>query len=165
MGSGRTQGLNELARREPLDAYYRRIGMNRLPLALLLVIASCACTPGSAPSVAAGPTPSEVPRKAEPQRVASTTRAATVRVSTGRARTSLGGRLKAVQLRIEPAQVVQGQAPKTVLVNEGEGQLGYGFGFKLERRDEERWRWVNRHQAFPLPLFYLAPDRRMIRSR
>jgi hypothetical protein len=44
-------------------------------------------------------------------------------------------------------------------VNEGHGQLGYSFGFRLERRDEERWRWVNRRQGFPLPLFYLAPER------
>jgi hypothetical protein len=83
-----------------------------------------------------------------------------VRISTGRARTVLDGKLKAVQLRIRPAEVVRGQSPNAVLVTEGEGQLGYGFGFKLERKGEKRWCWVNRHQAFPLPLFYLAPNSR-----
>jgi hypothetical protein len=83
-----------------------------------------------------------------------------VRVSTGRARTVLDGELKAVRLRIRPAEVIRGRSPKALLVNEGEGQLGYGFGFKLERKGEQRWGWVNRHQAFPLPLFHLAPNHR-----
>jgi hypothetical protein len=133
--------------------------MNRF-LPGLLVVAMCACTPGSAPSAAEDLTPSKALTRSKPQTVASTIQAQPMSASTGRARTVLDGKLKAVQLRIRPAQVVQGEAPRTVLVNVGEGQLGYSFGFKLERKGEEQWRWVNRRQAFPLPLFYLAPGRR-----
>lgn len=70
------------------------------------------------------------------------------------------GKRIAIRLRITPCRVVVGDAPQAVLVNIGDGELGYGFVFKLERRRDEGWRWVNKRQAFPLPLFYLAPDAR-----
>jgi hypothetical protein len=133
--------------------------MSRL-LPGLVVVALCACTLGGGPPPAAGPTSSRALIGSKPPTVASTAQASTVQGSTARARTFLDGKLKVVQLRIRPAEVVQGQAPKAVLVNTGDGQLGYSFGFKLERRGEKRWRWVNRRQGFPRPLFYLAPDRR-----
>jgi hypothetical protein len=66
----------------------------------------------------------------------------------------------AVQLQIAPCRVVVGDAPKAVLVNVGDGELGHTFGFKLERRTDEGWRWINKRQAFALPLFYLAPNAR-----
>ena len=142
----------------------RRVFPSDGPMSRLLsgffVAALCACTPGSAPSAAADATPFRALTGQKPQTVALTIQAQPVSVSTGRARTVLDGKLKAVQLRIRPAEVVHEQAPKAILVNEGEGQLGYGPGFKLERKGDQRWRWVNKRQAFPLPLFYLAPDQR-----
>lgn len=66
----------------------------------------------------------------------------------------------AIRLRIAPCRVVVGGAPKAVLINIGDGELGYGLGFKLERRTSEGWHWVNKRQAFRLPLFYLAPGER-----
>jgi hypothetical protein len=65
-----------------------------------------------------------------------------------------------VRLLISPARVVPGRWPQAVLLNTGEAQLGYSFGFKLERKTREEWAWINKRQAFPLPLFYLPPGRR-----
>jgi hypothetical protein len=79
---------------------------------------------------------------------------------TGQARTSFEGKRMAIRLRITPCRVVVGDAPKVVLVNVGDGELGYTFGFKLERRTEQGWRWVNKRQGFLLPLFYLAAGKR-----
>jgi hypothetical protein len=78
----------------------------------------------------------------------------------GQARTSFEGKRMAIRLLITPCRVVVGDAPKVVLVNVGDGELGYTFGFKLERRTDQGWRWVNKRQAFRLPLFYLAAGKR-----
>ena len=78
----------------------------------------------------------------------------------GETSTSFNGDEKRVRLRIVPCTIVSGRAPKAVLVNIGEGELGHSFGFKLERRTAEGWRWINRRQGFPLPLIYLRPDER-----
>jgi hypothetical protein len=79
---------------------------------------------------------------------------------TGQTATSFEGKRVATRLRITPCRVVVGDAPKAVLVNIGDGELGYGFGFKLDRRTDQGWRWINKRQGFPLPLFFLAPDAR-----
>ena len=52
------------------------------------------------------------------------------------------------------------KAPVAVLVNSSDRELGYGPGFKLERKTAAGWRWVNRKQAFNLPLFFLRPHGR-----
>ncbi len=65
-----------------------------------------------------------------------------------------------VRLIVTPSLVGRGDAPKAVLVNAGDGLLGYGFTFQLERRAKDGWRWVNARQGFPLALLYLAPRER-----
>lgn len=58
---------------------------------------------------------------------------------------------------VTPCRVVPGEPPRAVLENIGNATVGYGPGFKLEKRTDEGWRWINRRQAFTLPLFYLRP--------
>ena len=65
-----------------------------------------------------------------------------------------------VRLQVTPSRVAPGDAPTAVLVNTGEGNFAYSFPFKLERRTEGGWRWINRRQAFPLPLLPLAAGER-----
>lgn len=60
-------------------------------------------------------------------------------------------------MEVAPCPVPLGATPRTRLVNVGRTVIGYGPGFKLERKVNDRWRWINRRQAFPLPLFYLEP--------
>jgi hypothetical protein len=76
---------------------------------------------------------------------------------TGTATISVDGEPRRVRIEIVPCRSVSGEAPRAVLTNIGETQVGYGPGFKLERRIDGRWLWVNRRQAFTLPLFYLDP--------
>jgi hypothetical protein len=61
----------------------------------------------------------------------------------------------AVELRLEPSVVQSGEAPKATLTNTGKLELVYGVPFKLELKTEDGWRWVNRKQAFILPLIPL----------
>ena len=74
---------------------------------------------------------------------------------TGRSRSSVGGVMKEVTMEIRPCPGESSSAPELVLINTGEGRLGFGPGFKLERKEGQAWRWVNRRQAFHLPLIYL----------
>jgi hypothetical protein len=60
-------------------------------------------------------------------------------------------------MEVSPCPVSFGDTPRTRLVNVGRTEVGYGPGFKLERKVNGRWQWINRRQAFPLPLFYLEP--------
>jgi hypothetical protein len=78
----------------------------------------------------------------------------------GRAGKALNGRLLRVRLEVEPCRVKVGHAPRLFLTNIGKPPLGYSFGFKLERWTGEEWRWINRQQAFPLPLIYLRAGER-----
>jgi hypothetical protein len=125
------------------------------PLAVttLLMAASMACAPadriGSPPEVSASHVVSREP--AGRGGSASKTRCS------GRTSRSFDGTQMAVRVRVRPCTVSLGEAPTALLKNVGEGELGYGFGFKLERKTTEGWRWVNRRQAFRLPLFHLPP--------
>ncbi|HYY34416.1 MAG TPA: immunoglobulin-like domain-containing protein [Gaiellaceae bacterium] len=68
-----------------------------------------------------------------------------------------GGRTVRVELRLEPSVVQSGESPRATLTNTGKVDLAYGVPFKLERKTESGWRWVNRRQAFILPLLLLHP--------
>jgi Big-like domain-containing protein len=70
---------------------------------------------------------------------------------------SAGGRTASVELRLEPSVVQSGEAPKASLANTGNVDLVYGVPFKLERKTAHGWEWVNRDQAFILPLLLLHP--------
>ena len=78
----------------------------------------------------------------------------------GTATASVSGELRRVRMQVTPCRVVSGKAPRLVLTNLGEAPVGYGPGFRLERKTSEGWRWINRRQAFPLPLIYLGPGER-----
>ena len=73
----------------------------------------------------------------------------------GKSRSQVGDSMKEVRLEIRPCPSDSASTPKLVLINTGEGRLGFGPGFKLERKQGQGWRWVNRRQAFHLPLIYL----------
>jgi hypothetical protein len=60
-------------------------------------------------------------------------------------------------MEIAPCKVVPGEEPSAILTNIGRGRLGYGPGFRLEKRIDHGWRWINKRQAFELPLLYLRP--------
>jgi hypothetical protein len=71
------------------------------------------------------------------------------------ARGVVDGEIRKVEITVEPCPATVGQDISVTLTNTGPTRLGYGPGFKLERRVQDRWEWVNRDQAFELPLFYL----------
>ena len=75
----------------------------------------------------------------------------------GMSKAPVGNETKKVRLEIRPCPSKTTSAPKLFLINIGGGRLGYGPGFKLERKTDDGWRWVNRRQAFELPLIYLPP--------
>jgi hypothetical protein len=68
---------------------------------------------------------------------------------------TLNGLRKRVRMEVYPCRVDEDDVSRLVLTNTGEGWLGYTFGFKLEKKTSEGWRWINRRQAFPLPLILL----------
>jgi hypothetical protein len=78
-------------------------------------------------------------------------------VATDVASASAGNRTARVELRLEPSSVHSGEAPKLTLTNTGKVNLVYGVPFKLERKTDSGWKWVNREQAFILPLLLLRP--------
>jgi hypothetical protein len=78
----------------------------------------------------------------------------------GTASKSLNGREREVRLVVRPCRVAPGETAKLVLINDGEATLGHSFGFSLEKRTTAGWRWINKRQAFPLPLFYLRPGKK-----
>jgi hypothetical protein len=71
--------------------------------------------------------------------------------------TTTAGRIASVELRLEPSVVQSGESPQVTLTNTSKVDLVYGVPFKLERRTKSGWRWVNRRQAFILPLLVLHP--------
>jgi hypothetical protein len=62
-----------------------------------------------------------------------------------------------VELRVYPAAGDVAETPRFVVVNTGDVTLGYGTPYKLERRRNDSWRWINRRQAWTLPLLSLEP--------
>jgi hypothetical protein len=73
--------------------------------------------------------------------------------STASAARSVAG----VELRVYPAAVDFAETPHLVLVNTGDVVLEYGTPYKLERRTSHGWRWINRRQAWTMPLLFLEP--------
>jgi hypothetical protein len=65
-----------------------------------------------------------------------------------------------VRLEVSPCVVASGENPHIVLINDGPGTVSYNPPFKLERMTDSGWRWINRNQAFTLPLFGLGPGKR-----
>jgi hypothetical protein len=61
------------------------------------------------------------------------------------------------ELRVYPTAVDVADTPRFVLANTGAVSLSYGTPYKLERRTSDGWRWINRRQAWTLPLLSLAP--------
>ena len=68
----------------------------------------------------------------------------------------------AVELRVYPGAVDAADAPDLVLLNDGRATVTYGLPFALDRWTGARWRWINRHQAWPLPLLFLEPGQRSL---
>jgi hypothetical protein len=83
--------------------------------------------------------------------------------STGAA--DLGQRAAPVELRISPAVVEIKHMPRATLVNTGNATVQSSHIFKLERKTIAGWRWINRRQAWRLPVLFLEPGRAPIRSR
>jgi hypothetical protein len=82
------------------------------------------------------------------------------RTCTAAAQKTLGQHRAKVRLEVAPCRVGSDQAPRMVVVNVGEIDLAYSPPFKLERKTGTGWRWVNRRQAFTLPLTPLKPGAR-----
>jgi hypothetical protein len=80
--------------------------------------------------------------------------------SRGQSSTRFRGKRMGVRLVITPSRVAPGQSPTAIFINTGKGSLAYSFPFKVERRTDRGWRWINRRQAFTLPLLPLAPGER-----
>jgi hypothetical protein len=74
-----------------------------------------------------------------------------------KATASVNGEPRRVRIDVAPCRVRLGETPRTRLINIGRTEVGYGPGFKLERKVNGRWRWINRRQAFTLPLVNLEP--------
>jgi len=127
-----------------------------LGFGLLWVLAFSGCTSDS-PRSGTETGPSDAAQQSEAPKPGQVN---LVGVSTGDATTFFDSRRMSMRLRITPSRVAQGEAPEAVLINTGEGELGYSFGFKMERKTDDGWRWINRRQGFPLPLFYLAASER-----
>ena len=68
-----------------------------------------------------------------------------------------GKRPARLELRIFPGAVGVDEVPQAALVNTGEVTLEFGHPFQLERKTSTGWRWINRRQAWTLPLLFLEP--------
>ncbi len=68
-----------------------------------------------------------------------------------------GKRPARVDLLVFPTGVDVGQAPRAVLINTGEVLIETNYVFRLERKTDDGWRWINRRQAWILPLLFLEP--------
>jgi hypothetical protein len=77
--------------------------------------------------------------------------------SKGVAVADIGKRKARVELRVIPTVVGITQVPRAVLVNSGALTVEYSHIFKLERKTIAGWRWINRRQAWILPLLFLRP--------
>jgi hypothetical protein len=70
------------------------------------------------------------------------------------------GKPRKVRIELDPCRVSSTETAYLVLENIGSTTVGYDPSFKLEKRTPTGWRWINRRQGFPLPLFYLEPRQR-----
>jgi hypothetical protein len=73
---------------------------------------------------------------------------------------SLDGEPRRIRIEVDPCRVSSTQTAHLVLENIGYTTVGYDPSFKLEKKTPSGWRWINRRQAFPLPLVYLEPRQR-----
>ena len=128
--------------------------MRRIPLlamSFLVMVGACTADSRSPSQNAEAPDISEV---GESLRVGREDKCA------GDAKAPMNGPTRRVRIEITPCRVESGETPTAVLTNIGRAPLGYGPGFVLERRTAHAWRWINRRQAFPLPLFRLPAGER-----
>lgn len=79
------------------------------------------------------------------------------RPASGMASMRVNGKRAAVRLAIRPGRVVEGERPVMTVENRGEIELAHGTTFRLLVRTPTGWHWVNKHQAFRLPLLFLGP--------
>jgi hypothetical protein len=119
-------------------------------LAFALIMTACTSSPQL--DAAGGPSPSS-----SASNIAET---GTANRCTGTAAKSLDGERRKVRIELAPCRVSPGEAPTLRLENTGTTTIGYGPGFKLEKETDAGWRWVNKRQAFTLPLVYLKPGDR-----
>jgi Big-like domain-containing protein len=73
---------------------------------------------------------------------------------------SVDGKLRRVRIEVDPCRLSSTETAHLVLANIGQTTVGFDPSFKLEKRTPTGWRWINRRQAFPLPLAYLQPRQR-----
>lgn len=78
----------------------------------------------------------------------------------GTATKSVDGKPRRIRIEVDPCRVSSTETAYLVLENVGSATVGYDPSFKLEKKSPTGWRWVNRRQAFPLPLIYLEPRQR-----
>jgi hypothetical protein len=81
-------------------------------------------------------------------------------VCRGTSSKSLDGEPRRVRIEVDPCRVSSTETAHLVLENLGNTTVGYDPSFKLEKKTPTGWRWINRRQAFPLPLVYLEPRHR-----
>ena len=65
-----------------------------------------------------------------------------------------------VVLSLDPESPHAGETLTLTVENRTPSRLEYGVPYKLERRESDRWRWVNRDSAFVLPLRFVAAGKR-----
>jgi hypothetical protein len=68
-----------------------------------------------------------------------------------------GKRTARLELRVFPGAVGVNEVPRAVLVNTGDVTVEFGHPFQLERKTSAGWRWINRGQAWTLPLLFVEP--------
>lgn len=65
-----------------------------------------------------------------------------------------------VVLSLDPESPHAGETLTLTVENRTPSRLEYGIPYKLERRESDRWRWVNRDSAFVLPLRFVGAGKR-----
>ena len=65
-----------------------------------------------------------------------------------------------VVLSLDPESPHAGETLTLTVENRTRSRLEYGVPYKLERRERDRWRWVNRDSAFVLPLRFVGAGKR-----
>jgi hypothetical protein len=111
-----------------------------LPLAVMLVIASA----GGHDSV-------------RPSGTLATEETPVSLVPSGVDTAEIGKRTARLELRVFPGAVSVNEVPRAILVNSGEVTVEFGHPFQLERKTSAGWRWINRRQAWTLPLLFVEP--------
>ena len=111
-----------------------------LPLAVMLVIASAGGHDAVRPSGTLA---------AEETRISL--------VASGVDTAEIERRTARLELRVFPGAVHVNEVPRAILVNSGEATVQFGHPFQLERKTSAGWRWINRRQAWTLPLLFVEP--------